>query len=452
MRAATVKLPSIVIPFTVALGGAAVAGYLLPSLLQVLALGYALLFLAVTWSRPQLALMLIFASAPFSQDLSGGGAVIFSIAEIHLLLASVVFLAQITIRRRGLPVGPLTLPVMLYLAVCLFSSSQHWRGRDAMVSLIQMVMFLMVTVGLFSASTHRAADLRWALYGLVGVGILISIVGIVSGTTYYMGIQKNGIGGALSCAVLVAIELWLAAKHRTWKRVLILAVVIITAGLFFTLSRGAWLGTAAGLFVLLFLRQQLQLLLRVAIVLVPLLAFCWNALPPESREYAVDLSADRYNIRARYVAFDYARGQFEQSPIYGTGVGLRKEYDANGIFWLTLAETGVAGLATFLLIHLVLFGMIWSARRGIPLTDPLYSFLVIAGALVVSKLAQGSVDHYWNRGASMMAWASVGMATRVYYVARGRILAMQASRSYEPSATSAAAKTTRVAALTVNRG
>jgi len=33
--------------------------------------------------------------------------------------------------------------------------------------------------------------------------------------------------------------------------------------------------------------------------------------------------------------------------------------------------------------------------------------------LVLGKLVHGMVDHYWSRGAIMIAWASVGMALSV---------------------------------------
>jgi hypothetical protein len=36
--------------------------------------------------------------------------------------------------------------------------------------------------------------------------------------------------------------------------------------------------------------------------------------------------------------------------------------------------------------------------------------VALAGGLVLGKLAHGLVDHYWSRGALMIAWAMVGMA------------------------------------------
>jgi hypothetical protein len=112
------------------------------------------------------------------------------------------------------------------------------------------------------------------------------------------------------------------------------------------------------------------------------------------------------------------REQYEKNPVYGVGVGLRKEYDATNVQWLLLAETGVLGLATFLLVHLCFLSMIWKTRRWYPSSDFRYSLLSIAGALILYKFVHGSVDHYWSRGAITPAWASVGMAVFAYYAVR----------------------------------
>ena len=58
----------------------------LVSLLIPAAILYVVAFGFVSYYYPGAALMLIFASAPFQNDLSGGGGAKFSIAEINLLL------------------------------------------------------------------------------------------------------------------------------------------------------------------------------------------------------------------------------------------------------------------------------------------------------------------------------------------------------------------------------
>ena len=115
-----------------------------------------------------------------------------------------------------------------------------------------------------------------------------------------------------------------------------------------------------------------------------------------------------------------ALNMFHQSPVYGLGVGLRKEYDATNIVFATLAETGIAGLATFLLIHVVF--VISMSRTQMLLTprDPVYSLPALGAGLLVGKLCNGMVDHYWSRGALTMAWAAAGMGVSAYFYVRRR--------------------------------
>jgi len=66
--------------------------------------------------------------------------------------------------------------------------------------------------------------------------------------------------------------------------------------------------------------------------------------------------------------------------------------------------------------------MIWKTQSRIAPSEALFSLLCVGGALVANKFVHGLVDHYWSRGALMVTWASAGMATRAYYVARNRPL------------------------------
>ena len=52
----------------------------------------------------------------------------------------------------------------------------------------------------------------------------------------------------------------------------------------------------------------------------------------------------------------------------------------------------------------------WAQRRERAFWEGRPSPVALAGALVLSKFVHGLVDHYWSRGAIMVAWAAVGMA------------------------------------------
>lgn len=366
--------------------------------------------------HPHIPLMMIFALAPFQHDLSIGGPVRFSIAEINLMLTSVLFL----IRGRPVRWGPVSIPIGLYLGVCSVSSVLSWRP-STLTSMIQMGLYLCAAVVVFTSYGRSEEDFRPALNGLLIVGLILAIAVIVQRTGYVLGLHKNGVGDSLAAAVIVCGELWFGATRRKRRMLLTVVMITLTAGLFFSLSRGAWVGASVGLIVILAMRRQFRLMLRSAVIFIPLIALCWRLLPDQDRSYTTGLSKENWNIRMRYQSLYFAQDRFHESPVIGVGVGLRKEYDATNLFWLTLAETGVLGMAAFLGIHGSFLRMVWKTQKRIPRTETLYSVVAIGGALITSKFVHGMVDHYWSRGAIMIAWTSAGMATYGYFALRQRV-------------------------------
>ena len=392
---------------------------------------YACIFWLVGWRWPKVALLLIFALAPFQNDISSGG-VSFSIAEINLLLALPLFF----LRSRPVRIGPTFFPAVLYLVVCGLTCAFHWRPT-AVASLIQIAIYLIVAVCLFTSFTRRSEDYLFVLKGLLWVASILAVAVIVTRSGYVLGLHKNGVGSSLAAAVIVGAELWFRSSRPSERRLLVVLMTVLVAGLFFSLSRGGWAGAMCGIFVLLTLRRQFNVMLRLGLLMIPLIAILWALLPKQSREYATGFDKENWNIRLRYESMAFARMEFEKSPVIGVGVGLRKEYDATNIFWLTLAETGVVGLAAFAFLHAALARMVWKNHRLLKRDSILFSTTALAGALVVCKLVHGLVDHYWSRGAIMIAWAAVGMATHADFVirrqrARRRQAARAALASPEP--------------------
>jgi hypothetical protein len=385
-----------------------------------MAVVYVLAFLSAAWRWPHVALMLIFASAPFQADVSGGGGPKFSITEVNLALTLPVFYLQ-GLKRKGLvfTTGPLTLPVILYFLVCLYSSSQNWLGAAAVTSFFQMFNYMVLAVAMFATFSDRCERNLLSLNALVVVGVLLAAYKL-SGAGF-LGLHKNGIGASLACTLIVGIELWFAAANKPGRQNwLLAALLIITAAMISTLSRGAWLSATVGMLVIFSMRREWRQLRRIALVLVPLIVLCWYYLPQADRDYATGFSKSRYNIQLRYASIDIARRHYERHPVYGDGVGWRKLYDATNTPMLLLAETGILGLLSFLLIHIVFYRMVWQTQRRLERTDPAYSFLAVGAALLLGKLTHGMVDHYWSRGAVTLAWSSVGMALGTYYYVKSR--------------------------------
>ena len=383
----------------------------------ILGLLYAFCFLILSIRRRDIALLLAIAGAPFQNDLSIGLPIKFSIAEVNLLIITVVFATDIVRGRRQFSLGPVGFPAMLYLLACVLSAVSSWRGSVAVSSLIQTGIYTIVTVAVFAEFPDWSADYRPCFDAYILVASLLGIAATVSATGYVFGLHKNNLGATLGSSVLIATELWFASDTKRRRTVYAAAAAISGVGLIFTLSRGSWIGAMAGLLVMGLVRRAFSLLTRAVVLLLPLTAIAWLSLPKESTDYATDFDSNTYNIRARLEVIDAAKDYFEKEPLFGVGTGLRKEMDATNLVWITLAETGVIGFAAFFFLHVVIGRMIYKEVERVPSSCPEFSYLVIAAGLVADKLAHGMVDHYWVRGSLFVAWASVGMATRVWSTA-----------------------------------
>lgn len=388
---------------------------------------YVLIFLIVCYQVPKLALVLIVALAPFNKDLSADGPLHFSLGEINLLLTTVVFL----LRGRRILLGPLALPVAAYMGAGILSSALSWRDTS-LISLVQMTIYLVLAVVVFTSFVSDARDFRLALKALIVTGLVFACAAIqAGGFGYVFGLHKNAVGASLACCVIVAAELWFSSTNARSRTILACCLLVLVAGLFMSLSRGAWLCAAFGLFILLALRREFGLLLRLCLVMIPVVGLCWAFLPDKGKNYTTDYSMENYNIKARFESIAISQANFNKDRLLGVGVGFRKEYDATNVVWLTLAETGVLGLIALLWLHFALLRMVWKTQRHLSHKDPLFSAAALGAALVSGKFIHGLVDHYWSRGSLLITWAAAGMATHAYFVVRRRQSRLRSFRATE---------------------
>ncbi len=395
---------------------------------------YAFIFVALCARRPQWALIAIFATTPFHFNLSEG-AVKYSITEINLLLTLPILALKLREAREGASLKSMLLPICAYLLVCGLSSLITWKGGEAIASWVQMVTYLVITVLIFSLLC-KPDDLRKVPYYLVGICVFWSLFGMKVDFTF-MFLRKNAFGASLAVGFLCAYELWVARgydKRALWNdrpRIALLgAMLIIFTGLLMTLSRGAWLGTVAGMIAIGVIRGNVKPLLKIGAVLVPVVLLVWFNLPPEMKAYVTGFDADQNrNIELRLMTLEQTQQMFNDSPIFGQGLGLRKDIDATNLVWLVLAETGVLGALAFSWMFWNFYRLAWRARGLLPPSDPRFTLLSLGVALMTYKLVHGMVDHYWTRGALTNAWAGLGMILcycRIPIEARARELHGQA--------------------------
>ena len=315
--------------------------------------------------------------------------------------------------------NPMAPAIWAYFLVCLLSTLVHWTGRDAIVSIGQMALYLILAVKFFSCFTTDRRQIFTAMYGLIASTTFVALVIIALRRDAVFGVHKNATGTFLSYTVIMLAELWLlAASGRRPRKWLNILLAINVAGLVMSTSRGAWLGSVMGLTLLMLCRRQFGLFMRAACVMIPAILACWFLMPQSQRDYAMHFGGDARNIESRVDTISFFAHEFIRSPVIGVGVGLRKEHDSTNVIMSTLAETGVLGLIAFLAIQVSFFWAVFRAMRWVQRSDPDFSILVVGAALVLCLFCHGTVDHYWSR-TQLPVWGMAGAAIAVAYRRRG---------------------------------
>lgn len=376
--------------------------------LPAFALVYCSLFMFLVWTRPQIALTGIIAVTPFVQDLGGGLPIKFSLAEIHLLLAFIVYVIKGVLTRSIRFLGPLTVPVTIYLAVLAWTSLRSGMEQEDIKALVQTFVTCGVTVAVFANMVPDAESMVRSFIWLPLFCVPIAVLEIATGSFNVFGLHKNSIGGSLAAGVVILANLWYSQINFMGKRYLIWLLVVLGGGLLISLSRGAWIGAIVGLTVSGLLWGRITLVIRTLMVAVPVLLVLWLLLPSEKREYATGFQADRWNIKMRMKTQENLQDTITKEPLFGVGIGLRKQVDATNFVLVTLAESGVIGLVAIVGV----FGTIVRVGFKVSRSDTKQSF-VLCGALAVGLLAckvgHGMVDHFWGRGNGTVVWASIGL-------------------------------------------
>jgi len=382
---------------------------------------FIVLFVLLAWSQPEAALMVVLASAPFPYDVSPGFVPVnFSMSELSLIICFGVLALKQAQGERPLRFGPMLWPAVAYLGVCVVSGALNYHDNATIKSILQMCVYFIAAVVVFSSMVDSKLRLMPALYGLLAVGCFQAVLTMM-GMTYSIGIHKNAAGASLAGVFVVAFELWFQPGSRRYRLIMTAALLLIGAGLLMSLSRGGWVGAFLGCAGIMALRRQFATMLKLIIMGIPVILVCWAQLPESAQEYAFTLTPAGHNsIAHRYENAEKFLNHFEKNPILGNGTGLRKYIDATNVVLSTLAETGIVGLIAFGWIFVAFGRMVWWAHKRVARSDPLFSLLTIGTGLMLCRLGHGMFDHYWSRGALTVAWCAAGMATLAYLTVRAR--------------------------------
>ncbi|MCK4463108.1 MAG: O-antigen ligase family protein [Candidatus Omnitrophica bacterium] len=174
----------------------------------------------------------------------------------------------------------------------------------------------------------------------------------ITGTFYWLG--PNEIAAFYATYTFVLIGLLLLIKDKRWKIILgILIFQNIYCDLFL-FSRGAYLATVVGLFLIGILRSR-----KLLPIVVVMLIF-WNVLLPSDVIQRIEVSTEEKtgemdgSASKRLEYWQESIEYFKSSPVVGIGfntVGwLGSKRDTHNLYLRTLAEEGIIGLSFLLLI------------------------------------------------------------------------------------------------------
>jgi hypothetical protein len=374
--------------------------------------GLAVAFLVFASSK--MAAVLLGASIPEIQDVTGGHIGLHVAAsDVVLVLVAARLIADTVVSQRRLgilrAVRPVRAAFLQYGWLILFLLVLHFGFGSAVKSVQRLELFVLpLLAGVFLALRR---DHMLVLRAYVLAATLLAVVWPVLNSHGLAGqFDKNTTGQLVACAILLLVAV------RGLRRLLI-CMPLLVLGLALTASRGSVLAVAVGVAVLLVMlggRSRQMLIARTVMILV-LGVVVYQFLPGDVTAHLTDFSgagssSNAYNIDIRYQYDHDAEALIAAHPWTGIGVGNylagsvadgTQTTDPHDVILLEAAEGGYLFAASFLLLIGGAALALWRLRR--------VELAPAAAAVLLATVAHGLVDVYWVRGLPVLGFLLVGM-------------------------------------------
>lgn len=175
--------------------------------------------------------------------------------------------------------------LFLILAVALFSSTfLAWTRGLLNIGLISGVLTFLLSglvVYLVPDCVESERRVREVVHAIVIAATVTSVLWLPTmlsavGKRMAMpfqsvGVGLNEVGGTLAMLLVLAVGLLVSEEKHSRRLVLITSLLVLTLGLIFTKSRGAWLGSLAGLAYILIRTKRFKVML-FSLAAIPLVA------------------------------------------------------------------------------------------------------------------------------------------------------------------------------------
>jgi putative inorganic carbon (HCO3(-)) transporter len=336
--------------------------------------------------NPLLAALVVIATYPIGNIAQSVGPLRIQAVEVAVFVAAlVVVLRRLAVGRIPLPfAAPLgwALALFLWTLISLFSAIDETLAIKVLFSLLGGIVCTTVVL----AGCRDMQDLRILLAGFVGSGVVIGLITfsegrhvgqfstdfggseIVSGRLQGAFDSPNQLGSFCALVIPVAASLIFGARAARWRFTAGIALLVLLATLMLSLSRGAWVGVAVALLLMLVrLKEARRLLVILAVPLMILGFFIWSLAPTKTDVRVVGERARAITVLSPYddrrVIYKEAFREIREHPVLGVGPG-----------GFPVASTRVVSeSATLSYAHAHNLYLNWAAEVGVP------SVLIILG-------------------------------------------------------------------------
>jgi len=347
-----------------------------------------LILAVVAFGRPLIGIAVIVVSFPFGTIALPTGPVSLQAVELGVVLVAVV----VALHRlaRGTTMLPLTphLWWLLGLIGCALLALPSAIDQELALKQVAQLIggFLYVTCVI--AACREMTDVRrlMTLFVLVAAAIaLVSLMSqgefrsslggsVVSGRAEGTFDQPNQLGSFSALAAFVAVGLAMGGRAWRERSAMLVSFGLVTGALLLSLSRGAWIGTAAAVVFLAFaMRRSRRLILAVAIPILFVAAMA-GALASSSPQVAVITQRiESFTVRSPYdnrpAIWAEAYREIADDPWTGQGPGSFPVASARASSEATTTSAD----------HAHNLWLTWAAESGIPAALMLTGFIVAVG-------------------------------------------------------------------------
>lgn len=312
---------------------------------------------------------------------------------VQLVVVAVVVLSGLARLARGsMPLGwagPIgwVLALLAWSVLSLPSAASHALAVRAVLGLLLQLLLVAAVVG----TCEKQSDVMRVCAVLVGIIAAIGFTtptgasdvraayngAVISGRAIGIFAEPNQLGTFSAIGVFVAVGLVLGARSRPWRYLALAGGAACLLGLVLSLSRGAWIGFAAGMLLLVFTVPEARRALIPVGVVVLVGAAALGSFVPESPQVQVvgarfrSITGEKNPYDNRPAIWAEARSLTEQFPWLGTGPGS---------FPVVSTTTTSSNRATSVEhAHNIL--LTWSSEAGIPAALMLVALSVHVGVL-----------------------------------------------------------------------